>query len=86
MAQPKEADETTFITAARFPKDLFDTDENLRLKADTIQDHLEQIALDVGLNPKLNVKRIEADGEVRIGVSEYMDEYYREAPGLWRYY
>lgn len=76
----------TFITAARFPKDRFDHDEAMRLKADHIQHHLEEIALDVGLDPALNVTRSDTDTEVRIGVSEYMDEYYREAPGAWRYY
>jgi len=76
----------TFITAARFPKNRFNHDEALRLKADHIQRHLEEIALDVGLDPALNVRRAETDSEVRIGVSEYMDEYYREAPGSWRHY
>ena len=76
----------TFITAARFPKDRFDTDENLRAKADAVQRHLEEIALDVGLDPKRNVIRTVAGDEIRIGVSEYMDQYYREAPGEWRYY
>jgi hypothetical protein len=76
----------TFITAARFPKDRFEHDESLRLKADHIQHHLEEIALDVGLDPALNVTRAETDTEVRIGISEYMDQYYREAPGTWRNY
>lgn len=76
----------TFITAARFPKDRLEKDEALRLRADQVQHHLEEIALDVGLDPKLNVTRGETDTEVRIGISEYMDEYYREAPGSWRHY
>lgn len=76
----------TFITAARFSKRLMEKDENTRIRADQVQRHLEEIALDVGLDPKLNVTRAEADEEVRIGISEYMDQYYREAPGAWRYY
>lgn len=76
----------TFITAARFPRMDFHTDESVRSRADQIQHHLEEIALDVGLDPARNVKRVETEDEVRIGVSEYMDEYYREAPGAWRHY
>ena len=76
----------TFITAARFPKDRIENDEAIRARADQVQHHLEEIALDVGLDPKLNVTRAEVGNEVRIGISEYMDEYYREAPGTWRHY
>ncbi len=74
----------TFITAAQFSKDCFDKDESTRARADQIQHHLEEIALDVGLDPALNVKRAEVGDEIRIGISEYMDQYYREAPGSWR--
>ena len=74
----------TFITAAKFDKNLMETDEHVRARADQMQQHLEDIALDVGLDPKLNVTRAEVGDEVRIGVSEYMDQYYREAPGTWR--
>ena len=76
----------TYVTAARFDKNRMKTDVALRDKADRVQHHLEEIALDVGLDPKVNVTRAEVDDEVRIGVSEYMDEFYREAPGAWRYY
>lgn len=76
----------TFITAARFPKDRFETDETIRTRADQVQHHLEEIALDVGLDPERNVTRTEAGSEIRIGISEYMDQYYREAPGTWRHY
>ncbi|WP_247648303.1 hypothetical protein [Pseudodesulfovibrio sp. zrk46] len=76
----------TFITAARFSKERLEKDENLRIRADQVQHHLREIALDVGLDPELNVTRAEVNDEVRIGISEYMDEYYREAPGSWRHY
>ncbi|QGY40341.1 hypothetical protein GM415_09445 [Pseudodesulfovibrio cashew] len=76
----------TYITAARFPRDRFHEDEALQLRADQVQHHLKNIALDVGLDPALNVIRTETDNEVRIGISEYMDQYYREAPGAWRHY
>lgn len=76
----------TFITAAQFPKDRFETDETTRHRADQVQHHLEEIALDVGLDPQKNVTRAEVGNEVRIGISEYMDTYYREAPGTWRHY
>ena len=76
----------TFVTAARFSKDRLDKDETLRLRADQVQHHLEEIALDVGLDPQLNVTRAVAGDEVRIGISEYMYQYYREAPGGWRHY
>jgi len=83
---PEKEVAMTYITAARFPKDRFETDATLRDKADHVQHHLEEIALDVGLDPTLNVIRADTGDEIRIGVSEYMDEYYREAPGSWRYY
>lgn len=76
----------TFITAARFPKAHFDANEAIRARADQVQHHLEEIALDVGLDPELNVTRSVVGDEVRIGISEYMDQYYREAPGSWRHY
>lgn len=76
----------TFITAARFDKNQLETDAGVRAKADEVQRHLEDIALDVGLDPKRNVARQNIGDEVRIGVSEYMDQYYREAPGSWRNY
>lgn len=76
----------TFITAARFPKGLFDANEAVREKADTVQRHLEELALDVGLDPARNVLRSIGDVEVRIGVSEEMDLYLREEPGGWRFH
>jgi len=76
----------TFITAARFDKDTFEKHEEVRTRADAVQKHLEDIALDVGLDPERNVTRTDTGEEIRIGVSEYMDQYYREAPGAWRHY
>ncbi len=76
----------TFITAARFDKNRLENDVALRERADQVQHHLEEIALDVGLDPAKNVTRADTGTEIRIGVSEYMDEYYREAPGTWRHY
>lgn len=76
----------TYVTAARFDKTRLETDGALREKADRVQHYLEEIALDVGLDPNKNVTRTEVDDEVRIGISEEMDEFYREAPGSWRFY
>lgn len=76
----------TFITAARFSRTAYHTDERVRDRATHVQHHLEEIALDVGLEPSKNVKCVETDTEVRIGISEYMDQYFREAPGSWQYY
>lgn len=76
----------TFITAARFDKEKFEKHEEVRMRADQVQKHLEEIALDVGLDPERNVTRTDTGDEIRIGVSEYMDQYYREAPGAWRNY
>ncbi|WP_338667783.1 hypothetical protein [Pseudodesulfovibrio methanolicus] len=76
----------TYVTAARFDKDRLATDGALREKANRVQHYLEEIALDVGLDPNKNVTRVEVDDEVRIGISEEMDEFYREAPGSWRFY
>jgi hypothetical protein len=76
----------TYVTAARFDKNRLETDEALREKANRIQHYLEEIALNVGLDPSRNVTRVVVDDEVRIGISEDMDEFYREAPGSWRFY
>ncbi|EGB14495.1 hypothetical protein DND132_1286 [Pseudodesulfovibrio mercurii] len=76
----------TYVTAARFDRNRLKNDEALREKAEGVQRHLEEIALDVGLDPSRNVIRAEVGDEVRIGISEDMDEYYREAPGSWRFY
>ena len=75
-----------FITAARFSKNTYEKDEAVRAKAARVIDHLEQLALDVGLAPEENVALTDAGKEIRIGVSEYFDEYLREAPGEWRSY
>lgn len=76
----------TYITAARFAKEEFEKDQAVRDKADEVQNHLNELALDVGLDPERNVTRTDAGDEIRIGVSEEMDQYLREAPGGWRFY
>jgi hypothetical protein len=76
----------TYVTAARFDKNRLKTDKALRDEADRVQNYLEEIALDVGLDPNRNVTRAVVGDEVRIGISEEMDEFYREAPGSWRFY
>lgn len=75
-----------YVTAARFPRRKYDEEEAVRRKADGIRKHLEELALDVGLDPEVNVTLAEEDDEVRIGLSEEFDLYLREAPGEWRWY
>lgn len=75
-----------YITAARFPRESYEKNEGVRTKADKTRRHLEELALDSGLDPELNVQVAKTDDEVRIGVSEEFDQYLREAPGTWRYY
>ena len=73
-----------FITAARFPKNRYESEAAIRREVDNVQHHLEELALDVGFDPGLNVVRSIVGEEVRIGLSEAMDQYLREAPGTWR--
>lgn len=75
-----------FIATTRVPKDVYLKDPEVRHKVDGILDHLNNLALDVGLDPGKNVVFEELDREVKIGISEEFDLYLREAPGEWRYY
>lgn len=75
-----------YITAARFPRESYEMDDAVRERAEKTRRHLEELALDSGLDPEKNVTLTKADDEVRIGVSEEFDEYLREAPGTWRHY
>ncbi|THB64996.1 MAG: hypothetical protein D6E12_13605 [Desulfovibrio sp.] len=75
-----------WVTAARFSRAKYTEEEATRRKADGIRKHLEELALDVGLDPEKNVAVVEGDAEVKIGLSEEFDLYLREAPGEWRYY
>ena len=74
-----------FVTAARFLRASYDSEESVRRKVDHIRKHLDELALDVGLDPERNVTVAMGHDEVRVGVSEEMDLYLREAPGEWRY-
>jgi hypothetical protein len=75
---------TTFITAARFSADQYADNPEVRRRADRVVEHLHDLALDVGLDPELNIRVSEGAEEVRVGVSEEFDEFLREAPGEWR--
>lgn len=75
---------TTFITAARFPAHSYASDAEVKRRADRVVEHLHDLALDVGLDPELNIRVSDGEEEVRIGVSEEFDEFLREAPGEWR--
>lgn len=78
-----------YTTVARFKKNDLEHPE-VRAKLDGLREHLEGLALDSGLDPELNIRETratdEGQEEVRLGISEEMDLYLREAPGEWRYY
>lgn len=76
---------TTWIWVARWLKKPEALDE-VRKAADVIRKHWEENALDQGLDPAKNVTVAEGDKEIRVGISEEMDEEFREGPGEWRYY
>jgi len=62
-------------------------DDNLKeiqRDADKVKTHWSEVALDVGLDPELNVTVLDGEREVRVGISEEMDLFFREQPGEWR--
>jgi hypothetical protein len=73
-----------YLTAARFQRESYDSEESVRRRVDHLRKHLDELALDVGLDPERNVTVSMGEEEVRVGVSEEMDLYLREAPGEWR--
>lgn len=84
-----------FTTVARFRKSRLENDAEAREKMESIRSHLEGLALDLGFAPEENIKvedlsqpdaGVDPQDEVRIGISQEMDEFLREAPGDWRYY
>jgi len=76
---------TTWIWVARWLKKPGNEAE-IAAAAANVRNHWEQAALDQGLDPVRNVTQAEGDKEIRVGISEEMDEEFREASGGWRYY
>lgn len=76
---------TTWIWVARWLKKE-DNEEDVKQAAEAIRKHWEEVALDQGLDPGKNVTIAESEKEIRVGISEEMDEVFREGPGEWRYY
>ncbi|WP_043645841.1 hypothetical protein [Fundidesulfovibrio putealis] len=76
---------TTWIWVARWLKKPGNEAE-IAAAAANVRAHWEQSALDQGLDPAKNVTQAEGDKELRVGISEEMDEEFREASGGWRYY
>lgn len=74
-----------FITAARFPLESYRQNEAVRQRADEVLSHLENLALDNGLDPVENIHTAEIENEFRVGVSEEFDMFLREATGTWRH-
>jgi hypothetical protein len=58
--------------------------EKLRETAEGVRDHWREVALDRGLDPDKNVIMQESDTQIRVGISETMDEEFRSEPGTWR--
>ena len=61
-------------------------EEALRQAAGHIRRHWEEVCLDVGFDPAINVTLAENDKEIRVGISEEVDRSFREEPGEWRYF
>lgn len=58
--------------------------QEIQRDADKVKNHWSEVALDVGLDPELNVTVLDGEKELRVGISEEMDLYFREQPGEWR--
>lgn len=76
---------TTWIWVARWLKKPGNEAE-IKVAAENIRKHWQDVALDEGMDPDKNVTVAEGDKEIRVGISEEMDEEFREGPGEWRYY
>lgn len=76
---------TTWIWVARWLKKE-SNEADVKPAAEAIRKHWEEVALDQGLDPAKNVTIAEGEKEIRVGISEEMDEVFREGPGEWRYY
>lgn len=74
-----------WVWVARWLKRAGHEDE-ARRAAEQIRAHWMEAALDQGLDPEENVTMAESDRFVRVGISQFMDEEFREGPGEWRYY
>lgn len=73
----------SYITAATLPLDAVSSREEARQKLAHIKKHLEELALDIGLEPNLNVVLVEDDAEIRLGVSEELSEHMGQSAGGW---
>lgn len=76
---------TTWIWVARWVKTP-GTEAEVRQAAANIRKHWEEVGLDQGMDPAKNVTVAEGEKEIRVGISEEMDEIFREGPGEWKYY
>ena len=76
---------TTWIWVARWLKKP-GNEAGVKDAAEAIRKHRLESALNQGLDPAKNVTVAEGEKEIRVGISEEMDEEFREASGEWRYY
>lgn len=76
---------TTWIWVARWLKTP-GKEEQVKQAAEGVRHHWREVALDEGFDPDKNVTVAEGEKEIRVGISEEMDEEFREGPGSWRYY
>ena len=72
-----------WVLVARWLKKENNTDL-IKKDAEKVSNHWREVALDVGLDPEVNVIISEGEREVRVGISEEMDMHFREQPGEWR--
>lgn len=74
-----------WVNVARWIKKPGQEDE-VRRAAEGVRRHWEEVALDVGYDPKKNVTLMEGDKELRVAISDEMDTTFREGGGSWQYY
>jgi hypothetical protein len=71
-----------YVWVSRFVKKDQDTD-SLREVVQANRKHWENVALDLGFDPSVNVTVRDGEKEIRLGISEEMDATLREEPGDW---
>jgi hypothetical protein len=71
-----------YIWVSRFVKKGQET-EQLREIVERNRKHWENVALDLGFDPSINVTVHDGEKEIRLGISEELDMTLREEPGDW---
>ncbi|EPR37211.1 hypothetical protein dsx2_1154 [Desulfovibrio sp. X2] len=61
-------------------------EKTARSAAEGVRMHWRDVALDVGLDPDMNVVLAESEKMLAVGISQELDEVFREEGTAWQYY